>query len=181
MFIILSGCSGSGKNTVINELLKRNPELKFLKSCTTRREVRLEEVELSPYIHLTKEQFEEKIKNEDFYEYEEIHGNYYGILKSAIHDLVLGKSDYIKDLGVLGQKNMVDRLGNKVKIISIFLEVPKEELIRRLTLRGEKDIPKRMERFDFETEHRPNFNLIIKNDDFEKTASIIEGLLKKRE
>ncbi len=74
---------------------------------------------------------------------------------------------------------MVERLGNKTKIISIFLDVPKKELIRRLKLRGEKDIEKRIERFAFENSYRPNFNLIIPNDNFEKTVKIIEDLLKK--
>lgn len=179
MFIIISGCSGSGKNTVINELLKRNPKLKYLQTCTTRTEVRPEEIARSPYIRLTKREFEEKIKNGDFYEYEEIHGNHYGILKSTISELLSDKYNYIKDLGVLGQKTMVDRLGNKIKIISIFLDVSKDELNKRLKLRGEKDIEKRMSRFDFEISYRPNFNLIIPNDNFEKTVQIIEGILKR--
>lgn len=179
MFIILSGPSGSGKNTVINELLKRNPNLRYLMTCTTR-ESRPEEVSRSPYINLNKEQFEEKIKNGEFYEFEEIHGNYYGTLKSTIADLISGQNDYIKDLGVLGQKEMVSRLGNKTKIISIFLDVSKKELIKRLKLRGEKDIEKRMTRFDFEISYRPNYNLIIPNDNLEKTVQIIENLLKNK-
>jgi guanylate kinase len=144
MFIIISGCSGSGKNTVINELLKRNPNLNYLKTCTTRQS-RPEEAGKSPYINLTREQFEEKIKNGEIFEYEEIHGNYYGTLRSSINDLISGKGDYIKDLGVLGQKSMVNRLEDKTKIVSIFLDVSKEELIKRLKLRGEKDIEKAYE------------------------------------
>lgn len=180
MFIILSGCSGSGKNTVINELLKRNPNLKYLMTCTTR-ESRPEEAHRSPYINLTKEQFEEKIKNGEFYEFEEIHGNYYGTLKNTIADLISGENDYVKDLGVLGRKEMVSKLGNKTKIVSIFLDVPKKELIKRLKLRGEKDIEKRMSRFAFENSYRPNYNLIIPNDDMNKTVQIIENILKNKD
>ena len=51
---------------------------------------------------------------------------------------------------------MVSKIGNKVKIVSIFLEVSKDELARRLELRGEKEIKKRLARFDFEYAHRPN-------------------------
>ena len=74
---------------------------------------------------------------------------------------------------------MVQRLDHKVKILSIFLDVPKQELINRLKLRGEKNIEKRMERFDFESAHRPNFNLIIQNDNLDKTLQIIENLMNK--
>ena len=178
MFIIISGCSGSGKNTLINELLNRNPKLKFLKSCTTRQTVRQEEIKNPLYIKLSRQEFEDKINKGEFFEYEEIHGYYYGTLNSTIDDLISGKNDYIKDLGVLGQKAMVERLGHKTKIVSIFLDVPKDELMKRLELRGEKNIEKRMARYDFEVSHRPNFNLIIPNDNMQKTVKIIERILK---
>ena len=180
MLILLSGCSGAGKNTVIDKLLERNKNLCYLKSCTSR-EKEQRDIEKSPYIHLTKEEFEEKIKNNELFEYEEIHGNYYGLLKSTIDDAIQSDKNFIKDIGVIGQKNMVQRLDHKLKIVSIFLDVPKQELINRLKLRGEKNIEKRMERFEFESAHRPNFNLIIQNDNLDKTLQIIEKILNKNE
>ena len=179
MLILISGCSGAGKNTVINHLLRKNPDLKYLKSCTSRNKENRDD-ETDSYIFLTKGEFEDKIKNNELFEYEEIHGNYYGILKSSIDDVFSG-TNYVKDIGVLGQKNMTEHLGNKVKIVSIFLDVPKHELIKRLKLRGEKNIDKRMERFEFESAHRPNYNLIIQNDNLDKTIEIIEGILRKPE
>ena len=177
MLILISGCSGSGKNTVINHLLKRNKNLKYLKSCTSRIKENRDE-ENSPYIHLMKNEFETKIKNNELFEYEEIHGNYYGILNESINDVISGEN-YIKDIGVIGQKNITNKLKNKVKIISIFLDVPKNELKKRLKIRGEKDIDKRMERFEFESAHRPNYNLIIQNNNLEKTVQIIENIFNK--
>lgn len=178
MLILISGCSGSGKNTIINKLIENNSNLVQLKSCTSRPKLERDE-EKNPYIHISKEEFEEKIKNNELFEYEEVHGNYYGILKETINDVIKSEKDYIKDIGVLGQKNMVNRLGNKVKIVSIYLDVPKQELIERLKLRGEKEIEKRLARFDFENAHRPNYNLIIQNNDLDKTIQIIENLIKK--
>lgn len=179
MLVLLSGCSGSGKNTVLNKIVERNPSFHQLKSCTSRPKDQ-RDFEKAPYIHLSREDFEQKIKNNELFEYEEVHGNYYGILSSSI-DKILAGENYIKDIGVLGQKNMVSRLGNKVKILSIFLDVPKDELINRLKNRGEKNIEKRMERFDFEIGHRPNYNVVIQNDNLDKTIQIIEGLIKKYE
>lgn len=181
MFILLSGSSGAGKNTIINELLKRNPKLKFLKSCTTRKIVRDDEVGNSPYLRISKEEFEQKIKSGELFEFEKIHSDYYGILNKSINEIIEGKNDFIKDIGVLGQKNMISNIGHKVKIVSIFLEVPKEELARRLKLRGEKDIEKRLSRFEFEYSHRPNYDLIIPNDDLNKTTQIIERILNKKD
>ncbi len=179
MLILISGCSGSGKNTVINHLLTRNKNLNYLKSCTSREKEERDSGN-SQYIHLSKEDFEEKIKNNEFFEYEEIHGNYYGLLNQSIERIISG-DNFIKDIGVLGQKNITNRLKNKIKIVSIFLDVPKQELINRLKLRGEKNIDKRMERFEFESAHRPNYNLIIQNNDLEKTIQIIENLLNKND
>ena len=179
MLILISGCSGSGKNTVINKLMENNPNLNFLKACTSREKKERDEGK-SPYIHITKEEFEEKIKNNELFEYEEIHGNYYGLLKETINDVIKSDKDYIKDIGVLGQKNMTSRIGNKVKIVSIYLDVPKQELINRLKLRGETEIEKRLARFDFENAHRPNYNLIIQNNNLDKTVEIIQNIIDKR-
>jgi len=179
MLILISGCSGSGKNTVINKLIENNSNLVQLKSCTSRQKLE-RDVEKCPYIHLSKEEFEEKIKNNELFEYEEVHGNYYGILKETINEVIKSEKDYIKDIGVLGQKNMVSRIGNKVKIVSIYLDVPKQELINRLKLRGETEIEKRLARFDFENAHRPNYNLIIQNDNLDKTVEIIQNIIDKR-
>lgn len=181
MLILLSGCSGSGKNTIINLLLERNPNLQYLQSCTSRVKEQRDEL-THAYIHLTKDDFEEKIKNNELFEFEEIHGNYYGLLSETINNVINSKDNFIKDIGVIGQKNMVSRLSNKVKVISIFLDVQKSELISRLTNRGDKkeEIEKRMDRFDFERAHRPNYNLIIQNDNPEKTVQIIENLINKK-
>lgn len=178
MFIMLSGVSGSGKNTIISELLKINPNLRYLKSCTNRK-IRPEERGDEKYIYLSEKEFNQKIDTNQLFEYEEVHGNYYGTLRESIGEIVEEKYDYIKDMGVLGQKYFNTKLKNKVKTLSIFLDVPRDELRKRLELRGEKDIDKRLERMEFEVSHRPNFDLIIPNDDLGKTVQIIDALIKK--
>jgi len=180
MLIILSGCSGVGKNTVIKELLKRNENtLKFLKTCTTRQPRENEDKENGPYHYLTKEGFDKKIKNDEFFEHEEIHKNFYGTLKQSIEDIILNKYDYIKDVGVLGQINLARELSQKAKVLSIFLTAPKKVLIERLKNRGEADIDLRLSRMDFEMSYLHNYNFVIENLHLEKTVKKIEKLILK--
>lgn len=182
MLIIISGSSGSGKNTIIKELMKRNKNLSFLKSCTTRKK-RKGEAEDS-YIFLTKENFDKMLKSGEICEHEEIHQNFYGLSKSSLDEVVASDSDnhhFIKDVGVLGQKNLVRVLKDKVNVLSIFLTVPKEELIKRLQIRGEPDIDLRISRMEFEESYKGNFDEIINNIDINKTTEKIEKLIKKAE
>lgn len=180
MLILISGCSGSGKNTIIQELLKRNSNIKFLKSCTTRKKRPSEGKEA--YIYLSKDEFDQKLKNDEIFEHEEIHQNFYGLLKSSLDEVVeCDKNDqhFVKDIGVLGQINLVRALKNKVNVLSIFLTVPRKELIRRLTVRGEKDIDLRLSRMEFEMGYINNFDVTINNIDIEKTTKRVEKLINK--
>ncbi|MDD4815759.1 MAG: AAA family ATPase [Clostridia bacterium] len=180
MLILISGCSGAGKNTIIQELLKRNQNIKFLKSCTTRKKRPYESKD--SYIYLSKDEFDQKLKNDEIFEHEEIHQNFYGLLKSSLNDVVRFDKDdkhFVKDVGVLGQINLVRALKNKVNVLSIFLTVPRKELIRRLTLRGERDIDLRLSRMEFEMGYINNFDVIVKNIDIEKTTKRVEKLINK--
>ena len=135
MLIIISGSSGVGKNTVITKLLDRNENLKLLQTCTTRSPRSTDKEMHNPYVYLTKEEFENKIKNGELFEHEEIHENFYGVLNSSLEQVGTSSEHYIKDVGVLGQKNIKSALKNKAVVLSIFLTAPKEELIRRLKAR----------------------------------------------
>lgn len=176
MLVMIAGPSGVGKNTIINELQKRNKNIEFIRSCTSR-ERRLADRD-DQYFFLTREEFEKKIKNGEFFEYEMIHGNYMGTLAKTIEEIIEGKKVFIKDFGVLGQKNFAKELKDKAKILSIFLDCKDDELIRRLTERGEKEIKKRSERFEFERGFKENFDVVIENTDLEKTIQIIEEKIK---
>jgi guanylate kinase len=180
LLIILSGCSGVGKNTVINELLKRNKDtLRLLKTCTTRPPRKGEDLENGPYFYFTKEEFDKKIKKGEFFEHEEIHKNFYGVLNHSLELVIKEEHDYIKDIGVLGQINLTRALENKANVISIFLTAPKQVLIERLKGRGEADIDLRLSRMEFELSYLKNYNLQIKNLNLDKTVKIIEKNIKK--
>lgn len=134
MLVIISGCSGVGKGTVIGELLKKIPNSQFLKTCTTRkiRESECGADEKCPYIFVTKEEFDQKIKDDQFIEYEEIHKNFYGMLKQTVNSIIGSDKIYFKDFGVLGKLNVSRYLEGKEKVLSIFLTAPRDELVKRL-------------------------------------------------
>ncbi|MBR5012857.1 MAG: guanylate kinase, partial [Clostridia bacterium] len=79
MLILISGCSGAGKNTVIQAITGKNNNIKFLQSCTTRQHRPNERPDT--YQYLTKEEFDHLVKTDQMFEYEEIHQNFYGLTK----------------------------------------------------------------------------------------------------
>lgn len=179
MLIILSGCSGSGKSTLIRGLLQKNSNLKFMKTCTTRKKREGETDE--SYVFVSKDEFDKMLKNNEIYEYEEIHKNFYGTLNSSLEKVIEGKYNYIKDVGVLGEISLKRALKNKAKVISIFLTVPKDELIKRLKDRHEPDIDLRLSRMEFELSYIKNYDYVINNTNYEKTLSKIEKIIAKEE
>ena len=181
MLIIVSGSAGVGKNTIIKHLIESHNNIKLIKTCTTRVRRNTDEDMHNPYLYLTRAEFEEKIKNGELFEYEEIHNNFYGMPKSALDAVCENEDHYIKDIGVLGQKNIKEYLKDRAVVLSIFLTAPKEELIRRLKERGDKDIDLRISRMEFEMSYCKNYDAVIENMDLEKALKEIEKLIKKYE
>ena len=131
MLVILSGVSGAGKDTIKKELIKRMEEVESLPSFTSRNP-RVGEEEGIQYHFITKEQFEEKIKNNEFYEYDLHHENYYGTSRKLMNDKIQSGKIIVKDIEVNGTENLVKLLKEDTKIVTIFLKVDKDELRRRL-------------------------------------------------
>lgn len=181
MLILVSGSAGVGKNTIITNLLENRSDLKLLQTCTTRRPRSTDAAMHNPYIYLSKDEFENKIKNGELFEHEEIHENFYGMLNSSLEEVASSSTHFIKDVGVLGQKNIKQHLKNKAIVLSIFLTAPKEELIKRLKARGDHDIDLRISRMEFELSYAKNYDAVIENIDMNKTIAQIEKLIKKFE
>ena len=80
MLVILSGVAGAGKDTIKREIIKRMENVKSIPSLTTR-PPREGDVPGKTYIFLSKDEFEEKIKNDEIYEYDIHHNHYYGTSK----------------------------------------------------------------------------------------------------
>ena len=176
MLIIVSGSSGVGKNTVLNELFKKYPNYKNLVSCTTRG-IREGEVEGLYYNYLTKEEFLKLHSQGEFAEYEEIHGNYYGMRIKDIDEAIKSEEIYIKDLGVEGAQNM-QAIAGKENLLSIFIDAPKEVLRERLEGRGETQIDLRLSRYDYEHQYIKNYDYVVQNIDLLECVQEVDSVIK---
>lgn len=181
MLVILSGVSGAGKDTIKQELIRTMEEVVSLPSITSR-PPRPGEEEGVIYHFVSKAEFEEKIKNNEFYEYDLHHENYYGTSRKLLNDKIESGKIIVKDIEVNGTENLIKILKGDTKVVTIFLKVDKEELRKRLIARGdnlsEADIELRLSRLDYEESKISNYDYMIKNDNFEKTVSIIKAIIE---
>ena len=181
MLVLLSGVSGAGKDTIKKELLKRMDNVTTMPSYTDRLP-RPDETDGEVYNFVTTEEFEQKIREGEFYEYSVHHEHYYGTSKKILNDKIQDGKIIVKDIEVNGTENLLKLLKNDIKIVTIFLRVPKDELRRRLEHRVEKasikEIELRLNRFDYEESKIGIYDYVIKNDNLEKTVQIIMTIIK---
>ena len=179
--IIFSAPSGSGKTTVVNHLLEvLGNLLSFSVSATTRKK-RINETDGKDYYFLDEKTFNEKIKNNEFLEYEEVYkGLFYGTLKSEINRIWEQGKCVIFDVDVKGGINLKKHFGDKA--LSVFLKPPSIEiLLERLKKRDtevEHQLKERIAKANFELGFEKQFDVVIVNDDLQKTFETAERLVQ---
>lgn len=182
MLVILSGVAGAGKDTIKKELIKRIENVESLPSFTSR-PMRKGDVEGETYNFVSKEKFEEMIKDGEFYEYDVHHNNYYGTSRKLLNEKIKSGKIIVKDIDVNGTEHLKDLLNTDTKVITIFLRVPKEELERRLQERVDQPSPAeirlRLSRFEYEESRINLYDYVIRNNDLEKTVRIIMTIVKE--
>ncbi|MBI5401991.1 MAG: guanylate kinase [Ignavibacteriae bacterium] len=181
MLFVFAAPSGTGKTSIYREILNDNPGIDFSVSATTRKK-REGEKDGVDYFFLEKDDFEKRVANGEFVEYEKIFDdNYYGTLKSFIDGKISEGKDVIFDLDVKGAMS-IKRI-YKDKAVLIFIKPPNKEVIKqRLLSRGTESpetIEKRLARFDFEMEKINEFNYVVVNDDLKKAINEVQEIINK--
>ena len=169
---IISGASGVGKGTVLKSIMQKRQDLMFSVSATTR-DPREGEVDGVHYYFVTKETFEDMIRNGEFLEYDAHAANYYGTPKAQMEEK-LSRGLVLLDIGPNGAKAVRDTRNDATLI---FIMPPSmEELERRLRGRGdtsEEQIKMRMERAVWEMEQKNWYDHVVVNDQVDVCAEEI--------
>ena len=176
---VITGPSGVGKGTLIERLLERIPELELSISATTR-EPRPGEVDGRDYHFLSPEEFRRRLEAGDFLEHAGYSGNYYGTLREEVERRVAKCHSVVLEIEVQGARQVRDALGDDA--VLIFIAPPDEAMLReRLEGRGTdsaEDIEQRLRTAEVELAARAEFPLEVVNDDLQKAASYLEGLVR---
>ncbi len=182
--IIFSAPSGSGKTTIITEVLKSFPELEFSVSACSRKP-REGEIHGKNYYFLSVDEFKKKISNDEFVEWEEVYKDqFYGTLKSELQRIWNKGNHVVFDVDVVGGVNLKKKFPENS--LAIFIKAPSvEELENRLRNRGtetEEEIKKRIGKAKEELAYSDYFDIIIVNDDLIKavaeTKKVISNFLE---
>lgn len=173
MIIVITAPSGSGKTTIYRELLRRNRDLVFSVSYTTRKR-REDEAEGVDYFFTDGEIFQRKIDRGEFVEWAVVHGELYGTEKRQIIECLERRKKCILDVDVQGALKIMEKYP---RAVTIFIEPPGlKELEQRLKKRGtetEDAIRLRLSDARKELEHKHCFQYIVSNERVEDAVQKI--------
>lgn len=175
--VIVSGPSGAGKDTIVNELLKRDERLSLSVSATSRAP-RGEEKDGIAYYFLSEKEFESKIGNEEFIEYAKYGESYYGTLKADVQSRIENGKTVILVIEVQGAEN-VKRMYPDV--LSVFIMPPSYEVLeKRLRARQtdtEEAILKRLLIAKEEMRKSVNYDFTVVNDELDRAVDDVYKII----
>jgi len=174
---VFSAPSGSGKTTIVREILKQYPEFAFSVSYTTRKR-RSVEKEGIDYFFISEKDFESKINSSEFVEWEKFYDYYYGTLKKKVDDNIKSGISTVFEVDVKGALSI-----KKVYPFAtlIFISPPSiEELKQRLVKRNtetDEDLQKRIQRAEMELSFKDKFDHVVTNINLEQAKKEVKTII----
>ena len=177
LLITVSGPSGSGKGTVLSELIKKHDDIKISVSMTTRQK-RNGEIDGTSYYFVNRDYFEKKIKENGMLEYAEYAGNYYGTPKEPVDEMLKAGKAVILEIDVQGADKIKEIYPD---VIRIFIMPPSASVLER-RLRGrntedEETINHRLVIAKGEMKMASEYDFIVINDELDSAVKDIEIII----
>ena len=178
LLIVISGPSGVGKGTVLNELFNNDSNLAYSVSCTTRAP-RENEIDGIHYHYISFDQFKDYIQNGKMLEYTEYCGNLYGTGAEYVDKMRNSGKDVVLEIEIDGALQVMKKCKD---VLSIFIAPPSFELLKnRLIKRGteEKDvIAQRVEKAKEELSHASEYEYVVINDELFEAVSDVASIIR---
>jgi len=179
IMVVLSSPSGAGKTTITKKIQQKFSTFKISVSHTTRKP-RPNEIDGIDYNFIDLKLFKKKINESYFYEYAKIFDNYYGTSKQAVNNLIK-TNDIIFDIDWQGNKQLSSF--KELNLIKIFITTKsKKDLEKRLISRNQDsklEIVKRLQSYDEDIKHWPDYDYIIINENLENCFRQVEKIIIK--
>ena len=180
MMFVLSSPSGAGKTTLTKKIAENNKNFTISISHTTRKP-RPNEINGRDYKFVSVQEFNTLVKENNFFEYANIFGNYYGTLKKPVLELLSLGRDVLFDIDWQGTQQL--KRIKSLSLVTFFILPPNIQALKKRLLnrhKGQEElIEKRMDNFNEETSHWNEYNYVFVNDDldtcYEKILNVIKS------
>jgi guanylate kinase len=175
---IISAPSGSGKSTLVARLLHLDPRLRFSVSYTTRK-ARGHEKPGENYVYISREEFEERIQRNEFLEYAEVFGNYYGTHRRNLERAQAEGKDLVLDIDVQGARQLKKAVPEAV---SVFILAPSRDILeQRLRARSEDSeqvIERRLQEAAAEIRKYHDYDYVLVNHQVDESVDTLVSIVK---
>ena len=175
---IISAPSGSGKSTLVSRLLARVPGLLFSVSYTTRA-LRGQEVDGQSYRFVRREDFERMIAGDEFLEWAQVFGNYYGTHRGILEQAQAQGCDLVLDIDVQGARQLKSRISDAV---TVFILPPSRQILEeRLRARGEDPdevIKRRLTEAAGEIRKYNDYDYVLINRDLAESDAVLSAIVR---
>jgi guanylate kinase len=171
---VVSGPSGTGKSSILEMFLRQDTQTRFSVSYTTRAK-RDHEIDGRDYHFVDEAKFRAMVAEGDFLEWENVHGHLYGTPRREVLQPLSEGADVMLDIDVKGALTVKEKWPEAVLI---FIDTPSpDELVRRLSARGEKEIERRMQRVREEVAKKGLFTYVVVNDTLNKAYEEFKSII----